>query len=609
MLLIGLNFGFLGALTNYFLSIPFYGHFSLHFGQIFVFLCLVTRGLNAGIIASVIAASALAIKLDDPFLFIILVSETFTVHILLRKGKVFLLADAMYWLFIGVPLTLFLFALTSGSSSELLIVSGLTLSINGIFGASVTALIYSFIPIQSVYRKYRVKPPKFATVIFSLCMLTITLPTIAISLVFTWQNTTQKEQDIADMLARQGEQIRYVSEAFMNNHLSLDNSLTPPARVNQDIGSIPKRNGGLSAFSSFSKNFINHDVSQHRYPQKYVITDKNNKVIFASPKLSLAILSSFDYQSSENVLINNIPQLTTQHNNYLYYQTNTDHGWTVTVLTSPKIITQIISQNFYILAAGLLLTFLVFFAIANLLSKRITLPLVNLVEHFNNNSLPDGLAEEAEMSDEMVKVTQQLISSRDIMLNFQQQLSQQVKDKTKQLKSLNKQLYSLAQKDGLTKLLNRSGFDDLAKTTFRSCVRNHIPLSMVLIDIDNFKRINDTHGHPVGDKCIISIAKTLNQFCKRNTDLLGRYGGEEFIVLLSGGNIEEHHEITKQIHRAVQKTQISSDNITVKMTISIGISSLSNNFGMTFEGLVKSSDEQLYKSKRTGKNKVSIYAQ
>jgi diguanylate cyclase (GGDEF)-like protein len=695
--LFGLSFGAIGGIINYFVIIPFYGHFSLYFGQIFILICLITRGLNAGIIASGIAATALALKLDDPFLFIILVSETFAVHIMLRKGQVLLFADAIYWLIIGVPLALTLLTLTSLTSSELLIVSGLTLTINGIFGASVAALFYSFIPIQSVYRKYRGKPPKFATVIFSLCMLTVTLPTIVISLIFTWQNTAQKEQDIANMLARQGDQIMYVVEAFVNNHITAVNTLSStlsksnsplpvqavldattesdPNFINMlisgseseflsatpskyeiflsdgnkstlssspyfqeatqtlkpqlsqtisDIGftndatltmSAPIVLGGrfsgmsqgairLSTFAEFKREYIDDNSFS-----EYVITDKNHKIIFASESLKLPTLSQFSYQPSNNELINRIPELTFQNNKYLYDQSVTQHDWTVTVLSPPALVTQVISKNFYILAACLFITFVLFSIIASQLSKRMTLPLVHLADHFNDNTMSEDIVKEAEVSDEMMKVTDKLLSSREIMLNFQEQLTVQVQEKTKQLKSLNQQLYNLAQKDGLTNLLNRSGFDDLAKTTYRNCVRNHIPLSMVLIDIDDFKKINDTYGHPFGDTCIISLSSTLNKFCKRNTDLLGRYGGEEFIILLSGGNIEEHHELTRQIHLTVQKTKISSEDISVKMTISMGISSLSSNYGMNFEGLMKSADEQLYKSKRSGKNRISIYFQ
>lgn len=528
-------------------------------------------------------------------------------------------------------------------------------------------------------------------------MLTITLPTIAISALLTWQSTHQKEQDIANMLATQGGQISYFAEAFVNQHLAAVDTLSATIsnasfslpvqtildatassyphfismlvsgaegnieyaapekyakmlsatrkhtlhtrnyfkraksslqpQISEAIAGVgfgndailavsaPIVSGGefqgiaqgaikLSSFSKFKEEFIDDSV----YYQ-YVITDKKHKIIFASKELDLPILAQFNYKHSINPLINGIPELTFQDRAYLYYQASTMHDWTITVLSSPQLVTGVISRNFYILSGGLLFTLLVLFYIASQLSKRVTQPLVHLAEHFNDGSMEENIARDAEISDEIMKVTEKLVSSRDVMLNFQHQLTQQVEDKTKQLKSLNQQLYNLAQHDGLTNLLNRSGFDESAQTTFRNCVRNKTPLSMVLIDIDDFKHINDTYGHPFGDQCIVSIANTLNQFCKRDTDLLGRYGGEEFIILLSGGAIEEHHELTKQFLTKVQDTEIANGKAIVKMTISIGVSSLQSNFGMTFEGLIKSADEQLYKSKRTGKDRISIYMQ
>jgi diguanylate cyclase (GGDEF)-like protein len=428
------------------------------------------------------------------------------------------------------------------------------------------------------------------------------------------------------MLGEDSAQVLPSREYFRNSQLTLQSqvseaiagvgfgndailAVSAPIVSNGEFLGISQGAIRLSAFSEFKTKYIDDSAFY-----QYVIADKKDKVIFASSGLNLPTLSKFTYQPSNNGLIKHIPELMLQGKSYLYYKASTEHGWTIIVLSSPQLITHIISRNFYILAVGLLITLIVFAFIANHLSKRITRPLVHLADHFNDTRHPEDIEKEAEVSVELVKVSQRLISSRNVMLNFQQQLKEQVEDKTKQLKSLNQQLYNLAQKDGLTKLLNRSGFDELAQTTFRSCVRNDIPLSMVLIDIDDFKLINDTYGHPFGDKCIVSVAKALNKHCKRNTDLMGRYGGEEFIILLSGGNIEEHHELTKSIHSSVQKTQIeNNDGVIkdklVKMTISIGVSSLTTNFGMTYEGLVKSADEQLYKSKRTGKNKISIYAQ
>jgi diguanylate cyclase (GGDEF)-like protein len=418
-----------------------------------------------------------------------------------------------------------------------------------------------------------------------------------------FNHTLHKRQYFQDAKLQEAPQL---SEALSGVGFGSNAILTVSAPILSDNGFSGISQGAilLSSLTSYTEKLGYIDEK----PQ-YIITDKNNSIIYASPSLALPPLSQFDFSLTNDTLIRAIPTLNHKNNDYLFEQTVNEFGWTTTVLVSPSLVTDIISSNFYVLALSLVITLFVFSIITNLLSKRITLPLVHLAEHFDDQSYTDEIRKEAEISDELVKVTGQLINSREIMLNFQEQLTRQVQNKTKQLKSLNQQLYNLAQKDGLTNLLNRSGFDDLAHTSFRNCVRNNIPLTLVLLDIDDFKLINDTHGHPFGDKCIVSIAKTLNQFCKRNTDILGRYGGEEFILFLSGGNIEEHHDLVKRIHRTIQKTPIASENIVVNMTVSIGVTSLNANYSMSFEGAVKSADEQLYKSKRTGKNKISIYVQ
>jgi diguanylate cyclase (GGDEF)-like protein len=205
----------------------------------------------------------------------------------------------------------------------------------------------------------------------------------------------------------------------------------------------------------------------------------------------------------------------------------------------------------------------------------------------------------------MVKLTQKLIDSHEVMSNFHQQLSEQVHNKTKQLKQLNRELYSIAQKDSLTQLLNRAGFNRLAITSYRNCVRNRINMSLIFIDIDHFKLVNDTHGHPFGDKCIIAVAKTIQKHCKRDTDIIGRYGGEEFIIMIVGGEIKEHNERITLIKDEVEALSLLQGNNIVKMTISAGICSLENNFSIDYEDLLQLSDNQLYISKREGRNKIS----
>jgi diguanylate cyclase (GGDEF)-like protein len=205
----------------------------------------------------------------------------------------------------------------------------------------------------------------------------------------------------------------------------------------------------------------------------------------------------------------------------------------------------------------------------------------------------------------MVKLTHKMIDSHEVMHNFQRQLSEQVHNKTKQLKQLNKELYSIAQKDSLTQLLNRAGFNRLAITSYRNCVRNHINMSLILIDIDHFKKINDNYGHPFGDKCIVAVAKTIQKHCKRDTDIIGRYGGEEFIVMIVGGEVDEHFQRVEIIRSEIDKLRFKNGQDIVQMTISAGYCAVSRDFAVDYEDILQMADDQLYKSKDEGRNRIN----
>jgi diguanylate cyclase (GGDEF)-like protein len=544
-------------------------------------------------------------------------------------------------------------------------------------------------------------------------MLTVTLPTVTVSLIFTWQNTQQKERDVSALLQRQSEQMINAYTAFLKQHLKAVNTLASSIAASESItsqGNMLRESTGrlnhgqhqalleatITHYSAFNSMVITNEVGEvtHAAPEIYanmlggdivhsvenreyfkqtkntmqpqlsdalvgqgfgtnpiltvsapiikdnrfsgitqgaivladisthklkslagdedvfyVITDATGKVVYASEHFNLPPLIPFSYSKVQNPLIEQIPSLRFGEETYLYAETTNDFGWTVNVLTKPSSVTSVISWNFYVLAMGLSVTFIVLLLIATRISQRLTLPLVNLADHFNDKEISADIMKEAEVSDEMVKVTSKLICSREVMIDFQEQLSEKVQDKTKQLTALNQQLYNLAQKDGLTSLLNRSGFDSLSQTTYRSCIRNSTPVSVVLIDIDDFKQINDTHGHPFGDKCIVAISTIMKEYCKRNTDIIGRYGGEEFIMMLSGGKVKEHHELVEHVHEAIQSTAVEGDEFEAKLTVSIGISSLEKDFSIGLEEMVKYADEQLYISKRAGKNKVTICEQ
>lgn len=695
--LTGLNFGALGALFNTFLIVPFYGSFCLYFGQVFVLICLLTRGLNAALIAVIISASAVAISQNNPFLFVIMLSEMFVIHMLLKKGYFVLQASFLFWLLIGTPLTLAFIAATSQFNSDILVISGLTQAINGLVCACLSALIYTFVPINSKYRVYKSAPPKFARIIFSLCMLTVTLPTLIVALVFTWKSTNQKEIEISSSLLVQAEQLSLATEDLIQkqkttlemgalslshtndldlaqmllNHTWQKHSIFTSMAVTSTNGKVlvsaPIKYSRMLQQGQYvtleqqnyfqeSKKTLQAVVSEalvgrhfeqtpmiavvapiikngefagaiqgaiqlddskvlnslnilQKNKQYYVVLDQNKKVVLASKELDIKELSNFDYKTSSNLIVESIPSLSHRGNSYIYQSVTTKNGWEVFVLTEPEAVTFVITDNFYILGFSILTILMIFSLIITSLAKRVTRPLVQLSQFFANPNSTTFDIKDDNVSYEIVKVTEQLSRSKKIMIDFQHQLENQVEEKTHQLRHLNEQLFTLSQKDCLTGLLNRSGFDELANASFRNCIRNHLKISMVLVDIDFFKNINDTYGHPAGDECIKCVAQVLSQFCKRETDVVGRYGGEEFIIMLVGGRVEEHHELLKLILTNIENMSIKVDDATINLTVSMGVSSLKKNYTMSFKEIIKSADEQLYKSKRSGRNKISIYLQ
>lgn len=177
---------------------------------------------------------------------------------------------------------------------------------------------------------------------------------------------------------------------------------------------------------------------------------------------------------------------------------------------------------------------------------------------------------------------------------------------SEQVKSLNAELekaLSAAQKDGLTGAFNRKAFDIKLRQFFENTAGARFCLLM--IDIDDFKAINDTYGHPVGDRVLVSVVHKCQQ-CIRNEDFLARYGGEEFAVLLSGASLRNATKRAKQICKVIAAARYTIDpehsGSDLSVTVSIGVGAA--RMGDTAEALIARADAALYQAKKTGKNKA-----
>lgn len=178
-----------------------------------------------------------------------------------------------------------------------------------------------------------------------------------------------------------------------------------------------------------------------------------------------------------------------------------------------------------------------------------------------------------------------------------------------ELKKLNKELSDLSEIDGLTGIANRRHFDEFFEHEFRHSIRYKTPISLMMLDIDFFKEYNDHYGHLNGDKIIIKIAEIIKKHAKRSNDLAVRFGGDEYIVLLSDATEEFCNNIAFNIQEELKQLNLVHDfsSIVPRITLSIGIASLIPNRDSQPTTLLEYADNALYQSKENGRNRITIY--
>lgn len=175
----------------------------------------------------------------------------------------------------------------------------------------------------------------------------------------------------------------------------------------------------------------------------------------------------------------------------------------------------------------------------------------------------------------------------------------------KELEKANADLALLSQVDGLTCLFNRNYWQKCIETEFKRYVRHRQTSTLVMLDIDNFKRVNDKYGHTVGDYVIKHLAQIISEQV-RETDITGRYGGEEFVIFLSGTSSSDAMIFTERLRKTVESSVFIYNDIEIKYTISIGIAEVLPALESVSQWL-ENTDKALYESKNNGRNRVTVY--
>jgi diguanylate cyclase (GGDEF)-like protein len=164
----------------------------------------------------------------------------------------------------------------------------------------------------------------------------------------------------------------------------------------------------------------------------------------------------------------------------------------------------------------------------------------------------------------------------------------------------------MATYDTLTGLYNRRYFEERLEVEAQKSFHNGIPISLVMVDIDFFKKVNDTFGHTEGDQVLTKISSLLKNSVRKK-DTVARYGGEEFILILPGARLEESFVIAERIRRLVENTLFEVGKAQLNLTVSMGISNFPSHQAKSKEELTKMADQALYDAKRGGRNKVCIF--
>ncbi len=163
-----------------------------------------------------------------------------------------------------------------------------------------------------------------------------------------------------------------------------------------------------------------------------------------------------------------------------------------------------------------------------------------------------------------------------------------------------------ADTDPMTKLYNRRGLNRRIESIWQMCRRHKINMTIIMLDIDDFKCYNDTFGHPAGDRCISTVSSQIRKNARRKSDIVSRVGGEEFLLVFTGLTrqqaIERGEAIRKSIYQL--KMEHSPDSLHPYVTVSIGVAHTNFKEDITFEQLYGRADECLYKAKQQGKNCV-----
>ncbi|WP_394205656.1 diguanylate cyclase [Shewanella waksmanii] len=401
----------------------------------------------------------------------------------------------------------------------------------------------------------------------------------------------------------------YVSPVFLGRGFGTDPivAISAPVYANSQVIGIIEGSLNLNHFSQF-------DLNSHTDDFMMVIVDGDNTVIYASPELNMAPLSPFNYSlSGENyktiLQMINFGDVDNQSPEFVFTQFAMNNHWTLYTVKPFSPLLKLLENQYLSTFAILLISLVVNVVLIQTVSSRLTKPLEIIAKRFSEkqtNFKEETSNIDAESPLEIQALHASIKKSKRELISYQLELEEKVAIRTFELENANKKLKALAERDELTQLFNRRYAEQQFKHIQEMCQRGDEAMTIAMIDIDHFKTINDEHGHLVGDQALRVLAKHMLAAFKRETDIVCRYGGEEFLLILPLCNVLKVEAHLNAFRQQIAALQLDSPqhNTKFSMTISIGAVMGNASFSGNLDDWFKIADNNLYQAKGNGRDQV-----
>ncbi|TVP09081.1 diguanylate cyclase [Shewanella sp. KCT] len=406
-------------------------------------------------------------------------------------------------------------------------------------------------------------------------------------------------------------QLTFISPAFLGRGFGTDPIVAISAPLyskDNPVSPIGIIEGSLNLTKFASIDERNREFNE----QAMVLTDENGLVIYASEMLNLAPLTPLKvstsgqrYRTSLNMI--NFRNLDSFNPEFAYAKYVLKNGWSLYVVMPFSPLVKQVEQQYLTTFSLLFIAFIITILLIKVISNRLTQPLETIAKKFSQW----GMAEHQDeaMADttpqEIYALSSSIQKSKQELISYQLELEEKVAMRTVELEDANLKLQALAERDELTQLYNRRYVENHFGNIHDMCKRSYAALAFCIIDIDHFKKINDTYGHQIGDSALIALAELMKQFFKRDTDIVSRYGGEEFLVVLPQCNALQVEQHLNQFKELVAEHQIEvPGQAAISLTVSIGAVISNAGYMNDIDHWFKMADLNLYEAKENGRNRV-----